>query len=42
MKILPVCGEFFHANVQTEGQTDMTKLTVTFLKLCTMRELRQT
>jgi hypothetical protein len=28
MKICPVGAELFHADVQTDGQTDMTKLTV--------------
>ena len=30
MKIRPVGAELFHAGRRTEGQTDMTKLTVTF------------
>jgi len=32
MKILPVGAELFHANGQTSGQIDMTKLIVAFLQ----------
>ena len=30
VKIRPVGAELFHADLQTEGQMDMTKLTVAF------------
>jgi len=30
MKIWPLVAEFFHANRETDRQTDMTKLTVAF------------
>jgi hypothetical protein len=34
MKILSVGAELFHADGQTEGKTDMTKITVAFRKFC--------
>ena len=30
MKICPVAAELFHVDGQTDGQTDMTKITVAF------------
>ena len=34
MKIHPVGTELFHADKRTDGQTDMTNLTVAFRKFC--------
>ena len=34
MKICPVGAEFFHVDGRTDGQTDMTKLIVAFLRFC--------
>jgi hypothetical protein len=34
MKIRPVVAELFHADRGMSGQTDRTKLTVTFLQFC--------
>jgi hypothetical protein len=35
MKILPVEGDLFHVDGQTDGETDMAKLTATFTILRT-------